>query len=66
MSGQAAARQAGGILLVTALLTVALALLGASAPADWGGMAARLEALPWGGPLWWLLRAALGLAGSVF
>lgn len=34
MSGQAAARQVGGILLVTALLTVALVLLGASAPAD--------------------------------
>ena len=43
MSGQAAARQVHAILLGTAFLAVALALLGATVPADWDAVVERME-----------------------
>lgn len=64
MSGQAAARQVRTILLGTAFLAVVSALLGAIVSADWDAVVERMEVLPWGGPLWWLFRAAL--AAGVF
>ena len=45
---------------------LALAGLDLLPPADWPAALEDWAALPWGGPLWWLLRAALALAGDVF
>lgn len=59
MSGQAAVRRVRAILLGTAFLAVASALLGPTVPVEWYAMVERMEVLPWGGPLWWLFRAAL-------
>ena len=50
----------------------ALALAGAllrmapASPPDWTALWNAITALPWGGPLWLLLRAALTLAGTIF
>ena len=50
-------------------LALAGALLRLAAPAsppDWTALWNAITALPWGGPLWLLLRAALTLAGMMF
>lgn len=65
MSGQAVGR-GRRVFLATGILVLALALLGAAPPADWDAVWEVCKALPWGGPAWWLLRAALVLMGGVF
>ena len=60
--GQAAwARRA-----LTAAGVLALVLLGTAPPTDWSAALEAWRAMPWGGPLWWLLRTAMALAVDVF
>lgn len=65
MRGQAAGRS-GRALLAAGVLALVPVLAGGAPPADWATVWETWEALPWGGPLWWLLRAALALASGVF
>lgn len=65
MSGQAVGR-GRRVFLATGILVLALALPGAAPPADWDAVWEVCKALPWGGPAWWLLRAALVLMSGVF
>lgn len=65
MNGQAAGRD-GRIFLTAGVLALALTLSAAVPAADWTAVWKTWAALPWGGPLWWLLRAALALAGGIF
>lgn len=48
-----------------AILAAAVPVLSAAPAADWAAVMEQLAALPWGGPLWRLLRAALVLAGGI-
>lgn len=50
----------------TAILAAAAWVMCAAPAADWTVVMEELAVLPWGGPLWWLLRAALALAGGAF
>lgn len=66
MNREGALRQ-GHRRIVAITLTAALGILvNMLPPADWAAMAAELKFLPWGGPLWWLVRAAAVLAGNAF
>ena len=47
-------------------LADALFHLAPASPPDWAALWNTLTALPWGGPLWLLLRAALALAATIF
>lgn len=49
-----------------AILAAAAWVMCAAPAADWAAVMEKLAVLPWGGPLWWLLRAALALAGGAF
>ncbi len=62
------ARRTGRRMLpgAAAILAVAVPALSAAPAADWAAVMEELAVLPWGGPLWWLLRAARALAGGVF
>lgn len=48
-----------------AVPAAAVPVLSAAPAADWAAVMEQLAALPWGGPLWRLLRAALVLAGGI-
>ena len=67
MSIRSSERQAETALLgVAALaLTDALLHLAPLSPPDWAALWNTMTALPWGGPLWLLLRAALALTDTV-
>lgn len=54
------------MLLGAAILAAAARVMWAVPAADWAAVMEKLAVLSWGGPLWWLLRAALALAGGVF
>ena len=58
---QTALAGASALALAGALLRMAPA-----SPPDWAALWNAITALPWGGPLWLLLRAALTLAGMIF
>ncbi|WP_300272915.1 hypothetical protein [uncultured Oscillibacter sp.] len=58
---QTALAGASALALAGALLRMAPA-----SPSDWAALWNAITALPWGGPLWLLLRAALTLAGMMF
>lgn len=66
MRGEATGRQTGVALLAAAALVLTVVLSGLAPPMDWTAVLETWEVLPWGGPLWWMLRAALALAGGVF
>ena len=54
------------VLMGAAALALAAALLHLPpSPPDWTALWSTITALPWGGPAWLLLRAALALAGAV-
>lgn len=48
-----------------AILAAAVPVLSAAPAADRAAVMEQLAALPWGGPLCWLPRAALVLAGGI-
>ena len=69
MRNRISERWAEAALAGASALALAGALLRLAAPAsppDWTALWNAITALPWGGPLWLLLRAALTLAGTVF
>ena len=66
MRGEATGRQTGMALLAAAALVLTVVLPGLAQPVEWTAVLETWEALPWGGPLWWLLRTALALAGRIF
>ena len=68
MSIQSSERRAETALLGAAALalTGALLHLALPSPPDWAALWNTMTALPWGGSLWFLLRAALTLAGTIF
>lgn len=59
-------RTAGRPLIPAAAAALALGWLSTLPAANWAAVAAKLTALPWDGPLWWLLRTALILARGIF
>ena len=67
MSIQSSERRAETALLGAAALalTGALLHLATPSPPDWAALWNTMTALPWGGPLRLLLRAALTLAGTI-
>ncbi len=67
MSSRTACRWAEPALAGVSALALADALfhLAPASPPDWAALWNTLTALPWGGPLWLLLRTALALAATI-
>lgn len=68
MNAQSSMHRAEAAMLAASALalTGALASLAPPSQPDWAALWSAMASLPWGGPLWLVLRAVRTLAGAIF